>query len=160
MSPSAPTYTYIFVHVQHICANAHTCLLTHTNAHIHIPTYAGGERQRVQRASARSYLVTLTIHCIYIEYTLSPRDSRSLLGLQIFIGSESFSILTCARHILFSSHGAGGGHDQERDRPTHTPPWGRKRGSSVKQGQADRGGGGPGAPSQCISCMRLVQVRC
>ena len=45
--------------------------------HLHIPTYtytgciAGGERQRVQRASARSYLGTLNIHWIYIAYTLN-----------------------------------------------------------------------------------------
>ena len=45
--------------------------------YLHIPPYtctgciAGSERQRVQRASARSYLVTLNIHWIYIEHTLN-----------------------------------------------------------------------------------------
>ena len=51
--------------------------LTYTNMHSHILTYtytgciAGCERQRVQRASARSYLVTLTTHWTHIEYTLN-----------------------------------------------------------------------------------------
>ena len=72
-----PKQILIFTHIYiQVCANTHTYLFTYTNMHLHIPTYtytgciAGGERQRVQRASARSYSVTLNR---YIGYTLNTR---------------------------------------------------------------------------------------
>ena len=66
------TYIHIYIYVQitiHIYLHIPTC----TYIYLHILTLIalpGAERQRGQRASARSYLVTLHIHWTYIEYAL------------------------------------------------------------------------------------------